>query len=85
MEPSGQERYIAETFCSRAAPRVESSFDQIEDNDDERMTAIAKLAYKRGSYGYASSRTKRPPGRPPSERRPKAGATYVGRPLVAAT
>ena len=23
------------------------------DNDDERMTAIAKLAYKRGEYGYA--------------------------------
>jgi hypothetical protein len=32
---------------------VESRFDQIESNDDERMTAIAKLAYKRGSYGYA--------------------------------
>ena len=30
-----------------------SRFDQIESNDDERMTAIAKLAYKRGSYGYA--------------------------------
>ncbi len=27
--------------------------DQIEHNDDERMTAIAKLAYKRGEYGYA--------------------------------
>ena len=29
------------------------NFDQIESNDDERMTAIAKLAYKRGEYGYA--------------------------------
>ena len=53
IEPSGQERYIADTFCSRAAARVNSNFDQIEENDDERMTAIAKLAYKRGEYGYA--------------------------------
>ena len=53
VEPSGQERYIADTFCGRAARRVDSRFDQIESNDDERMTAIAKLAYKRGSYGYA--------------------------------
>jgi acyl-CoA dehydrogenase family protein 9 len=53
VEPSGQERYIAETFCSRAASRVRSRFDQLSENDDERMSAIAKLAYKRGSYGYA--------------------------------
>jgi acyl-CoA dehydrogenase family member 9 len=53
IEPSGQERYIAETFCTRAAGRVRSSFEQIESNDDDRMTAIAKLAYKRGEYGYA--------------------------------
>jgi acyl-CoA dehydrogenase family protein 9 len=53
VEPSGQERYIADTFCTRAAGRVRSSFRQIESNDDERMTAIAKLAYKRGEYGYA--------------------------------
>ena len=53
VEPSGQERFIADTFCSRAAERVGTRFDQIESNDDERMTAIAKLAYKRGSYGYA--------------------------------
>jgi acyl-CoA dehydrogenase family member 9 len=53
VEPSGQERYIAETFCRRAARRVEAHLDQIEHNDDERMTAIAKLAYKRGEYGYA--------------------------------
>ena len=32
---------------------MSSRFDQIESNDDERMTAIAKLAYKRGEYGYA--------------------------------
>jgi acyl-CoA dehydrogenase family member 9 len=53
VEPSGQERFIADTFCRRAGARVASRFDQIESNDDERMTAIAKLAYKRGSYGYA--------------------------------
>jgi acyl-CoA dehydrogenase family protein 9 len=53
VEPSGQERYIAETFCTRAAKRVHLDLDQIESNDDERMTAIAKLAYKRGEYGYA--------------------------------
>jgi acyl-CoA dehydrogenase family protein 9 len=50
---SGQELYIASTFCSRAARRVQASLDQIEENDDERMTAIARLAYKRGEYGYS--------------------------------
>ena len=53
VEPSGQERYIADTFCARAARRVRSSFRQLESNDDDRITAIAKLAYKRGAYGYA--------------------------------
>jgi acyl-CoA dehydrogenase family member 9 len=53
VEPSGQERYIAETFCNRAASRVRSQFRLFEENDDDRMSAIAKLAYKRGSYGYA--------------------------------
>jgi acyl-CoA dehydrogenase family protein 9 len=53
VEPSGQERYIAETFCTRAARRANAALDQVEDNDDERMTAIAKLAYRRGEYGYA--------------------------------
>ena len=53
VEPSGQERYIADTFCTRAASRVRGHLRQIESNDDERMTAIAKLAYRRGAYGYA--------------------------------
>ena len=53
VEPSGQERYIADTFCTRAAGRVRANFDQLEHNDDERVAAIAKLAYKRGEYGYA--------------------------------
>jgi acyl-CoA dehydrogenase family member 9 len=53
VEPSGQERYIAETFCTRAAHRVRGRLRQTDDNDDDRMTAIAKLAYRRGEYGYA--------------------------------
>jgi acyl-CoA dehydrogenase family protein 9 len=53
VEPSGQERYIAETFCGRAARRVRANLRHLEDNDDERMRAIAKLAYRRGEYGYA--------------------------------
>jgi len=53
VEPSGQELYIADTFCTRAAARVDASLDQVEQNDDERMVAIAKLALKRGEYGYA--------------------------------
>ncbi len=32
---------------------MEANFRQIESNDDDRMTSIAKLAYKRGEYGYA--------------------------------
>jgi acyl-CoA dehydrogenase family protein 9 len=53
LEPSGQENYIAQTFCTRAASRANSALDHVEQNDDERMIAIAKLAYKRGEYGYA--------------------------------
>jgi len=53
VDASGQERFIAETFCTRAARRVESTLDRLEENDDERMHSIARLAYKRGAYGYA--------------------------------
>ena len=53
VEVSGQELYIAETFCTRASKRVQHQLDQIEENDDARMVAIAKLALKRGEYGYA--------------------------------
>ncbi len=53
VEPSGQELYICETFCRRAAARVMLALDQVDRNDDERMVAIAKLAYRRGEYGYA--------------------------------
>jgi acyl-CoA dehydrogenase family member 9 len=53
VEASGQERFIAETFCTRAARRVGLELDKVEHNDDERMHSIARLAYKRGAYGYA--------------------------------
>jgi acyl-CoA dehydrogenase family protein 9 len=53
VDASGQERYIAETFCTRAAARVRSALHKIESNDDDRMHSIARLAYKRGAYGYA--------------------------------
>jgi acyl-CoA dehydrogenase family protein 9 len=53
VEASGQERFIAETFCTRAARRVMLELDKVESNDDERMHSIARLAYKRGEYGYA--------------------------------
>jgi len=53
VEVSGQERYIAETFITRAARRVESALDRVDSNDDERTDAIAKLAYRRGEYGYS--------------------------------
>jgi acyl-CoA dehydrogenase family protein 9 len=53
VEASGQERFIAETFCRRAERRVNAELDQLERNDDDRMHSIARLAYKRGAYGYA--------------------------------
>jgi acyl-CoA dehydrogenase family member 9 len=53
VDASGQERYIAETFCKRAEQRVNAQLDQLERNDDDRMHSIARLAYKRGAYGYA--------------------------------
>ena len=53
VEVSGQERFIAETFCTRAAHRADRCLDLLHSNDDERMHPIARLAYKRGAYGYA--------------------------------
>ena len=53
LEASGQERFIAETFCTRAAKRADACLDRLHGNDDERMHSIARLAYKRGAYGYA--------------------------------
>ena len=53
VEASGQERFIADTFCTRAAGRVRSELRRLSDNDDDRQHSIARLAYKRGAYGYA--------------------------------
>jgi acyl-CoA dehydrogenase family protein 9 len=53
VEASGQEMFIAQTFCQRAERRVQIELDKVESNDDERMHSIARLAYKRGAYGYA--------------------------------
>jgi acyl-CoA dehydrogenase family member 9 len=51
-DAAGQERYIAETFCNRARARVHHQLDRVDDNDDDRMHAIARIAYERGEYGY---------------------------------
>jgi hypothetical protein len=55
VEASAKELYICETFCTRAAARVKGVLDQVELNDDERMVAIAELAYQRGDYGRAEA------------------------------
>lgn len=52
VELSGQEQLIAASFCQRASRRVHGQLDQVERNDDTTMRSIARLAYKRGSYGY---------------------------------
>lgn len=50
VEASGQERYIATSFCQRAARRVASQFNRVDANDDEQLRSIARLAYNRGGY-----------------------------------
>ncbi|MFD1545061.1 universal stress protein [Nonomuraea guangzhouensis] len=50
VQASGQERYIATTFCDRAGGRVAEQFDRVDDNDDEQTHAIARLAHNRGGY-----------------------------------
>ncbi|GAA5104926.1 acyl-CoA dehydrogenase family protein [Haloechinothrix salitolerans] len=50
VEASGQERYIASSFCDRAAHRVGAQLRLVERNDDEQMHSIARLAYNRGGY-----------------------------------
>ena len=51
-EASGTEAYIADTFCTRANNRVERNLDQTEHNDDERMHAIARVAYRNRGYSF---------------------------------
>ena len=53
IDASSQELYIAQTFCTRAERRVHGVLEQLERNDDDRMHAIARMAYQRGDYGYA--------------------------------
>jgi hypothetical protein len=48
----GDEPFIAETFCVRAAERVRRRFEQIEHNDDDRSFAIARAAYDRSRYHH---------------------------------
>ncbi|MEH1130643.1 acyl-CoA dehydrogenase family protein [Micromonospora sp. CPCC 206061] len=50
VQASGQERYIAASFCNRAVTRVAEQFERIDDNDDEQTHSIARLAYNRGGY-----------------------------------
>lgn len=50
VETSGQERYIATSFCQRASKRVAGHFDRVDDNDDEQLRSIARLSYNRGGY-----------------------------------
>ncbi|MBW3604865.1 MAG: acyl-CoA dehydrogenase family protein [Actinobacteria bacterium] len=49
----GDEPFIAETFCLRAADRVRRQFDQIEHNDDARTFDIARAAYGRARYHHS--------------------------------
>ena len=53
VEPSGQERYIADTFCTRAAEPRPLPLRPDRAQRRRADAAIAKLAYKRGEYGYA--------------------------------
>lgn len=48
----GDEPFIAETFCVRAAERVRRQFEQIERNDDDRAFQIARAAYERNRYHH---------------------------------
>lgn len=47
---AGRERYLAETFCTRAAVRVDRQLRTVDDNDDERTGNIAALALEHRGY-----------------------------------
>ena len=49
---SSREHHVAETFCTRAARRVEGNFKTIDNNDDARMAKIAPEAYGVGGYEF---------------------------------
>jgi acyl-CoA dehydrogenase family member 9 len=46
------ERFIAESYCTRAAGRVAGQLDRLEDNDDDAMRQIAHVAYRRRGSGF---------------------------------
>ena len=48
-----REHHVAETFCTRAARRVDANFKALDNNDDARMSTIAPEAYEVGGYEYA--------------------------------
>ena len=51
-ELSSADRYVAETFCTRAARRVDRNLDHLHHPDDERQHAIARDAIAAGGYRY---------------------------------
>ena len=46
------ERFIAETYCTRAAARVDRQLDHLDHNDDDALLQIARVAYRRGGSGF---------------------------------
>ena len=54
VEASGQERFIAETFCTpRRPPRRAARSTRSSTTTTSACTRSRRLAYKRGAYGYA--------------------------------
>lgn len=51
-ELSAADRFVAETFCTRAARRVGRNLDHLDHPDDERQHAIARDALEAGGYRY---------------------------------
>ncbi|MGI8939330.1 MAG: acyl-CoA dehydrogenase family protein [Iamia sp.] len=51
-ELSSSDRFVAETFCTRAARRVERNLEHLDDPDDERQHTIARDALAAGGYRY---------------------------------
>lgn len=49
---SAPDRYVAETFCTRAARRVERNLGHLGHPDDERQHTIARDAIDAGGYRY---------------------------------
>jgi acyl-CoA dehydrogenase family protein 9 len=52
VDGTATEGFIAETFCTRAARRVDQQFAHLERNDDDAMHQIARVTYRRGGSGF---------------------------------